>query len=213
MSLDIGHFFWLTSKLSSSYVQVSCKELIDTGTSDLLTGNYQHFEFPLEFVYQSGHKWGDLLGTGWPSLFLISERMTTLMDVEDLTGWRTFPVIVTDKFSRSVHNYAGLSILGRCGPIDYTKSEIIEKRLVPEGPPGKYYKGLHVGLDKWDGSDFFLAEGTTHPIITQRAANIFKRNRLQNVRLRNLAVIETPDFALRPSESSRSKPLSAESLH
>jgi hypothetical protein len=67
---------------------------------------------------------------------------------------------------------------------------------VPTGPLGKYYKGLYVDLDKWDGSDFFLPEGYYGTIITQKAAQIFKSNNVTNIKVKKLTEIETPDFAM-----------------
>lgn len=95
-----------------------------------------------------------------------------------------------DKQGQEIRRYHGLSITGRCGRLDYNKSEITEKRLVPNGPLVKYYKGLHVGLDKWDGTDFFLSEKTLWTIITKKTAKALKKNKLTNVRLENLAEIE-----------------------
>jgi hypothetical protein len=122
--------------------------------------------------------------------------MKTVLESNNLTGWKTFVVKVLDKQGQEIQGYYGLSITGRCGKIDYSKSEIIEKRLVPNGPLGKYYKGLHIGLDKWDGSDFFIPEKYLGTIITSKTADILKKSQLTNIKLQNLAEIETPDFAL-----------------
>ena len=116
--------------------------------------------------------------------------MKTVLEDNHLTGWQTFAVRVLTKKGEEISGYHGLSITGRCGKIDYSKSEVITKRLVPEGPLAKFYKGLHVGLDKWDGSDFFLPEKYLGTIVTSRVAEILKREKLTNVRLENLADIE-----------------------
>lgn len=98
--------------------------------------------------------------------------------------------------------YNGLSITGRCGPINWDKCGIIEKRLVPAGPLGKYHKGLYVGLDQWNGSDFFIPNSRSGVIVSLRAANILKEKKLTNIELRNLSDIETPDFTLRISKET-----------
>ena len=79
-----------------------------------------------------------------------------------------------------------MSITGRCGSIDYSKSLLIEKQLVPSGPICKYYKGLYVGLDQWDGTDFFVPDKTLWVIVTSKTANILKKNKITNVELTNL---------------------------
>jgi hypothetical protein len=122
--------------------------------------------------------------------------MKVILEANAFTGWKTYSVQVLDKKGHEIQGYHGLSITGRCGKVDFSKSEIIEKRLVPHGPLGRYYKGLHVGLDKWDGSDFFLPQKYFGVIITSRVAEVFKIVKLTNIRLENLVEVETSDFAL-----------------
>lgn len=205
--MDIKEFYTLRSKLSSSTVQAHPVGLKEFHTIDpnkrylydehrLIQGDYNDISFPVVFKQEYGKKLQDILDTGWPSLYLISDKTKTVLEDNDLTGWETFDVKVLDKQDKEIQGYYGLSITGRCGEIDYGKSEIIEKRLVPNGPVSKYYKGLHVGLNKWDGNDFFLPEKYFGIITTQRAAEVLKKNKLTNIRLENLAEIETSDFAL-----------------
>lgn len=201
--MSIEKFYTFSSKLSSSTVQAHAISLSgkedNTGLFDqhrLIQGMYDGISFPIIFKQEYGKKLEDVLDTGWPSLFLITDKMKTTLEENVLTGWQTFEVKVLDKKGQEIQGYHGLSITGRCGKIDYSKSEIIEKRLVPNAPLGKYYKGLHVGLDKWDENDFFLPEDYFGIIITNRAAEVLKKNKLTNIRLENLGEIEIPDFAL-----------------
>lgn len=199
----IEKFYSFDSKLSSTSIQVyaiglSAKmdgnRLFDQHR--LIQGIYDNINFPLIFKQKYGKKSGDILDTGWPGLFLISGLLKSVLEDNSITGWKTYDIRVLDKQGHEINNYYGLSITGRCGPIDYSKSEIIEKRLVPHGPLCKYYKGLPVGLDKWDGSDFFLPEKNFGTIITDKAAKVLKKRKLTNISLENLAEIETPDFAV-----------------
>lgn len=205
--MNIKEFYRLRSKLSSSTVQahpVGLKEFhpIDPNKKylydelKLIQGDYSGISFPVIFKQEYGKKLQDILDTGWASLFLISDKMKSILEENALTGWKAFEVKVLDKKGQEIQGYHGLSITGRCGKIDYSKSEIIEKRFVPNAPLGKYYKGLHVGLDKWDGSDFFLPEKYFGIIITSRAAEVLKKSKFTNIKLVNLGEIETPDFAL-----------------
>lgn len=203
MNTDIKDFFILSEKFSSSTLQVHPVELNfseDENRLDdilmLLMGNYSRIKFPVVFRQEYGRKLEDMIRTGHAVLYLISEKMKTVLEENSLTGWKTFDVRILDKQGQEVIGYYGLSITGRCGPIDYSKCEIIEKRLVPNGPLSKYYKGLPIGLDKWDGSDFFLPERNFGTVVTSKAAEVLKKNKLTNIRLENLAEIETPDFAL-----------------
>ncbi len=205
--MDIKDFYSFGSKLSSSTVQahpIGLKEFhpIDPNKKylydelKLIRGDYSDISFPVIFKQEYGKKLEDVLDTGWASLFLISDKMKAVLEENALTGLKIFAIKLFDKKGTEIHGYHGLSISGRCGKIDYSKSEIIEKRLVPNAPLGKYYKGLHIGLDTWDGNDFFLPEKYFGIIITSRAAKILKKEKLSNIRIENLADIETSDFVL-----------------
>ena len=200
--MEIKDFYNLRSKLVSSTFQAHAIGLNKDKNENseyydqhmLLLGSYSGISFPAIFKQEYGKKLQDVLDTGWVSLYLISDKMKVVLEDNNLTGWETFAVKVLDKQNNEIQGYHGLSITGRCGKIDYNKSEVFEKRLVPNGPLGKYYKGLHVGLDKWDGSDFFLPEKYFGIMTTQKVAEVLKKNKLTNIKLKNLAEIETPDF-------------------
>lgn len=190
--MSIKDFYSFGSKLVSSTVQVHESVLNRDKKNNLIHGDYDDITFPVVFKQEYGNKLQDILDTGWASLYLISDKMKAVLEENALTGWKTFAVKVLDKKGQEIQEgYHGLSITGRCGKIDYNKSEIIEKLLVPNGPLVKYYKGLHIGWDEWDGTDFFLSEKTLWTIITKTAAEALKKNRLTNIRLENLAEIET----------------------
>ena len=195
--MNISDFFRFTIKLGNTpYVQVADNQLLNKGEDQVLAGDYTDVDLPLWFKRKYGRKWGDLVGTGWVSLYLISDRLKTALEDNGLSGWQTFPVEVIEKGNTRIRGYHGLSILGRCGPTDHSKGEIIEKQLVPSGPMTRYVKGLHIGLDEWDGKDFFLPEGRKAIIITNKAATALKVGNFENLELTNLADIEIPEFAV-----------------
>ncbi|MEM0941183.1 MAG: DUF1629 domain-containing protein [Bacteroidota bacterium] len=200
--MDIKDFYSFESKLVSSTVQVHPVGLKEFSPIDpdksypydenrLIQGDYTGISFPVVFKQEYGNKLQDVLDTGWASLYLISDKMKAVLEDNSLTGWKTFAVKVLDKKGQEIKGYHGLSITGRCGQIDYNKSEIIEKRLAPNGPLVKYYKGLYIGLDKWDNHDFFIPEKTLWTTVSKRAVEVLKKNKLTNIRLKNLAEIET----------------------
>ena len=152
---------------------------------NLIKGKYEGINFPVAFKQEYGKKFADILGTGWPSLYLISDRMKSILEENKLTGWKVFPIKLYDKKGNEIQGYHGFSITGQCSPVDFGKSEIIEKRLVSHGPLCKYYKGLIV--DGWDGSDFFTPEGTYETLMTKKAADALKKNKITNLRMKNLA--------------------------
>ena len=117
----------------------------------------------------------------------ISEKLKRFFEIEKLTGWNTYPIKIFDKKGNEVEGYYGLSIIGKCGPVDFTQCEIFEKKLVPEGPLCKIYKSLPIGLDKWDQSDFFLSENAGSIIITRKAADLLQINKFTNIQMENVA--------------------------
>ena len=166
--MKISGFFIFGSKLQGSTFHAPPVDLDTIPSSNkltpdlrLMTGDYDQIQFPILYKQTEGKILRDFLDTGYPGLYLISDRLKNILQETKLTGWKTYPIILLDKKGQRVDGYHGFSILGRCGPIDYSKCEIVEKRVVPElesAPIEKFYIGLYVGLDKWDGSDFFLPE-------------------------------------------------------
>ena len=158
------------------------------GTYDadsLAIGNYEGINFPVIFKQAYGKKLLNILGTGWGTLYLISDKMKTILEENKLTGWKTFPIKLYDKKGKEIFGYHGFSITGHCGPIDYKKAEIIDRQRIPTGPIFKAYKGMHFGLDKWDGSDFFIPGKVLFFIITDKAATIIKTDKTLNASLIN----------------------------
>jgi hypothetical protein len=193
---NINNFFKLRSTLSSKTFQAQTDNTFD-GHNILIYGIYDSIRFPVVFRECYGKKLEDLLDTGWPSLYLISEKAIGILEKNKLTGWKPFNIKLFDKNGNEVNGYHGLSITGRCGEVDFNKSTIIEKRLVPHGPLGSYYKGYYVGLDEWDNSDFFIPRHTIAIIATKRAAEVIKGNKLTNIILTDLANIETDELIVK----------------
>ncbi|MBP6004207.1 MAG: hypothetical protein KA746_12305 [Pyrinomonadaceae bacterium] len=207
--MQISDFYEFGSKLVMTTVQAhpvglkSGGEYEDIGDSiRLIMGEFDAIYFPVTFKQEYGDKFRDVLDTGHPGLYLISDHMQVLLKKNNLTGWKTFPIRLLDKKGNIIEGYQGLSVIGKCGPIDISKSEIIKKRIVPNGPLYPYFKGIYVGLDEWDGSDFFIPKYHYGPMITAKGAEVIKSNKLTNIRLINLADIEINEMT---AELIRSK--------
>ena len=191
---ELSDFFDFDSKYLSTTVLASAIGLKrdENGLNEhwnLVKGIYKGINFPVTFKQDEGKNLTDILNTGWPSLHLISDRLKNILESNKLTGWKTFPIILFDKKGNEIPGYHGFSFIGKCGPLSYENSKIIEKRYVPNGPLCKFYKGL--SIDKWDGSDFFTPEGTYHTFISKKAADALRENKISNMMLENLSEIET----------------------
>ena len=207
--MNINQFYKLSFDHPNSLAHVVNQDLRRDGYNELAQGELSQFKMPIILKQDSGKNWKDILRLT-VGLHLISDRVKKALETNNITGYKTFPIIIYDKKGNKVPGYYGLSITGRSGEIDWTKSEIITKRqennytkqdadamkaVYPdwEIPPPKdyqYYKGLHPGLEKWDGSDIFKNESTNYIFLSQKAYDVLKSLKLNNTKYVNLAEYE-----------------------
>lgn len=109
-------------------------------------------------------KIGDLIGTGYATIYLVTPMFIAVVDAAGLTGCKFLPieVVVND----DMPDLFLLQVLGRCGPI------------VEVGPERQ------IGIESWDGSDFFLAEKYLATFVSPRAGEVLRKARLRNVEVR-----------------------------
>lgn len=195
--MEMKDFNYFDSRYLSSGFRVTAKGLghDNQGSShhsNLIESKYEGIIFPIVFKHISGKKLTDILNTGWPSLFLISNNLEDLLKKNHFTGWETYPIILMDKKENLIEGYHGFSVTGISGPISYVNSPIIEKRYVPGGPIVKEYKGAEIRLDKWDKNDFFIPEKTKEIVITRKVFEVLTKNKITNINLTNVAEAEFP---------------------
>lgn len=142
---------------------------------ELLRGEWVP-ESPLEASWSMGKAeppdiaWGQ--STDW---LYLSPRVQQLFSKNNLTGWTTYPIVLHNKAGVVCTGYAGLSIVGRCGPIDRQGGQ-----LAPgESAESKF--ALRVGLyfdeTTWDGSDFFCPAGNnSYMFATEKVKNVFEQH-------------------------------------
>ncbi len=111
-------FFDFSSKLLSSTFQAGPIELKkdENGIDDeynLIKGIYNGINFPVIFKQDSGKKLTDVLDTGWSPLYLISDRMKSILEDCQITGWKMFPIKLYNKKKNEILGYHGFSITGR----------------------------------------------------------------------------------------------------
>lgn len=112
------------------------------------------------------------------TFYYLGPKVQELFITNKLTGWSTYPIALYNKAGEICPGYAGLSITGRCGPIDQQGGEV-----VPGQKPGKKYVlriGLYFDASTWDGSDFFCPEGeNTCKFVTERVKSLFEQNAIE----------------------------------
>ena len=162
----------------------------------LLTGDYRGAEFPLEFRHYSGKRYDDVLGIGYPSLYLVSDRFREVLEKNNFTGWKCFPVRLFTKKGEEVTGYQGFSVTGRAGSVDWGKSEIVYTDT-PNGIQEANYKGVHVDLEQWDGCDIFIPDKWFGIVMTRKVREALLAAKITNIRFENMAERLVPCYMVR----------------
>ena len=124
---------------------------------------------------------------------IVHSRVVDLLRENDLTGWRTYPVSVTDKKGKLHQAYSGLVITGRCGHVDLTRSVVV----LSEYPAGwfPHFLGHYFEEDSWDGFDLFMEHPDTQGhrnsriYVTELVRQVFRRAKVRNVELERLTEV------------------------
>ena len=133
---------------------------------------------------------GDVIWTTSAHPFVVHRRIANLLREKGVTGWRSYPVQVVDKGGEVYNDYEGIGILGRCDPIDLSRSVVTLKKL-----PGGWFPqflGSYFPEKTWDGSDVFMeradTKGTVTAIkfVTEKARHAFMEANVENVRFQCL---------------------------
>lgn len=159
----------------------------------LFIGELEKTERPVRLCGYMGGRPMDFLWTGFTPLVCISKRVVALLEEHQFTGWSTYPVEVYDRKGQYLPDYFGFAITGKAGERDRSRSEIITRPPpAPAGKPYQVYKGLFFNEQEWDGSDFFVLANSYWKIVSQPVWQVFKRNKVNNVRLIRLTEVEIP---------------------
>jgi hypothetical protein len=146
----------------------------------------------LEFEFMKGASGStacDWVSTSTAYISIVSTRLVNA--IRQFRGWRTFPVCVYGKHGKRIPGYHGLAVIGRCGPIDNSRS--VQQWRPPKAVTGKPYRawvGLYFDESSWDGSDIFMPECTALICVTEPVKESVTRARLTNVRLVALSEME-----------------------
>ena len=136
----------------------------------------------------------DIIWTSSVIPLILSRRVIDLLEKNRFTGWDTYPVTVYGKDGSVAPNYAGLHIVGRCGPIIPERSGRVMKQM-----PGRHGRlvefrvGWCFDETTWDGSDFFMASNYGGEWIHERVKQCFEDAHVSNVNFRRLDELEWRD--------------------
>jgi hypothetical protein len=120
---------------------------------------------------------------------LLSERVVRMLQGSGVTGWHPIHTRLADPQGAEVlSRYSFLQVLGRCGPIDYSRSEGFDKPR--PGGVFKYIRGLYFDPLSWSGDDVFTIEGKAFIFVTQSFVDATSMAELSNVRFERLTAAE-----------------------
>jgi len=134
---------------------------------------------PITYRYHLGSKPLDLIETTFPARHLLSRRFVQALTAGGFTGWSTYPIRVLGKDGREIVGYHGFSITGKCGPVDWSRSERVDRAF--RGSTKTYLRGVYFDETTWDGSDVFLVEGSARICVVQSVYEVLKPLFLTNV--------------------------------
>lgn len=146
--------------------------LLDRDKDGLLRGERRP-AVPVPTKHLVGRRVGDIL---WAEIYpVVSERVVHALGESGLTGWATYPVVLTGEDGEVVPGFHGLAVVGRCRSIDIDQSRTI---VVDDL---EHWQGLLWDHSTWDGADFFMAADrkTRFKLMTARARDVLRRHRFK----------------------------------
>ena len=115
-----------------------------------------------------------IVGGGAPGIIFISKQVQRFLEEYKLTGWSTYPILLYDQTGKVCHGFTGLSITGRCGPIDEERGEMVPGQAPNTSTP--YFRGIFFDESTWDGSDFFTPQDGGGTFVTEAVKRAFEEN-------------------------------------
>lgn len=149
----------------------------------LFCGDFLNIK-PVQFTEVSKGELCDLIVAGAPSFYLISDRITTALSENSITGWGSYPVSIITKSKEEITNYHALYITGKADKADRGLAEKVEVTL-PSKMKKLKDKGYYFSIDSWEGTDFFYHIGSLGAItVTERVKLLFESINATNAEFR-----------------------------
>ncbi|HEY8209782.1 MAG TPA: hypothetical protein VIG99_19980 [Myxococcaceae bacterium] len=141
---------------------------------------------PVEVRWAMGRKKpSDIIHTTYVTPLLISDRVASILEGGEHSGWQTYPVELSGKDGLRIPGYRGFAVSGRCGPIDESRCVRLDK-IYPGGVFPAWY-GMYFDPATWDGSDLFMPSGRVGWIFAVEAVKkAFEKAKVTNVAFTSL---------------------------
>lgn len=129
--------------------------------------------------------WGDQIGA-----LAVAQRVVNVLRAGNFSGWSAYHVVIYDDQGKEIQGYSGIAVTGRCGPIDYKRSRLVEvDTLIPD------YVGLYFDPESWDGADLFFAD-RGRPFVVSEVRNALETADVSNLVFTPLQKVRTPQIAV-----------------
>ena len=163
-------------------------------------------ETPIPIRWEmGGESPSDVIWTTSAHPLIVHRRVLDLLEENNLTGWRSYPVEVLDKLGVVYDDYVGVQILGRCGVVDLSRSAVTLKHY-----PGGWFPhlvGHFFDENSWDGSALFMhvpdrhGRVSAHILMTEPVREILSKAQITNVGYQRLTDVSVSVSTYRISKA------------
>ena len=105
-------------------------------------------------------------------VFVVSDRLVNVLLDNNITGWKTYPIIVYDKKGTAINGYHGFTVSGRGG----TMLAPMDERGNIIGHP----ECIVWDSCQWDGTDIFWIK-PNYVVVTERVKDVLKEARIDSL--------------------------------
>jgi hypothetical protein len=129
--------------------------------------------------------------------YILRERVWDLWLANRVTGFRSFPVDLLNRFGCVVEQGHMLGVTGRCGRL---RHDVTMPDQTGAPVPFVVYRGIDFDVGTWDGSDVFCADTRDNTFVaaSRRLRDVCARAAVKGVAFEDPAAIEWPS-ALQPT--------------
>ncbi len=156
-------------KFGGAYKRSSIKIHTDLeyNTLELLNEETLLLKAPSFYVFQ-GKKEFDILQFSHSSCFAISEKLKSILEDNQITGWSCFPINI-----KGIENkYFAFQNLSKAGPL--TNLEALNNYET---------EFREFDINTWNGSDIFHLKDTLLNVCTERVKSIFESSKITNIEI------------------------------
>lgn len=120
-----------------------------------------------KFKVASGKKWFDVIQFNDSFMFAISERLKSILETNNITGWNCFPVEIENYPEQKYYAFFVTEVVGKLTNL---------KAL------NNYETKIHeFDLNTWNGTDFFTNKDTLNNVCVEKVKLLFEENKITNI--------------------------------